>query len=482
MHTLSLRGLIQALQTKKLSSTELVDHYFKRIHKAQALNAFIHLDEERARELAKEADKQLQRGNAPHLTGIPMAHKDNFCTKDMPTTCASNMLAHFTPPYNATVVNRFADHGCISVGKTNMDEFAMGSTNESSYFGAVKNPWNMDHVPGGSSGGSASAVAARLVPFATGTDTGGSVRQPAAFSGICGLKPTYGLISRFGQIAYASSLDQAGLFANSADDLAIALQAVAGFDPHDSTSINQPVPSLTEQLNHPIKPLRIGVAPDFFSQVDTEIQQAIMDALKVFEQAGAEIVDINLKLRPYWLPCYAVIANAEASSNLSRYDGIRFGYRTSHAENLRELITKSRSEGFGMQVKRRILTGTHVLSSEHFDTHYVHAQKVRRMIADELKQTLSTVDVLIGPTTPSCAFKLNESHCDSPKYQLSDQFTVPVNLAGLPGLSIPVGFNHALPIGMQLIGNHFSEARLLQLAHAYQQCTNWHSMIPGEWK
>ncbi|MDP3704510.1 MAG: Asp-tRNA(Asn)/Glu-tRNA(Gln) amidotransferase subunit GatA [Legionellaceae bacterium] len=480
MHTLSIRQLIQALQARQLSSLELVEHYLKRIHQAKSLNAFISIDEDHAKAMAKQADISLKQGHAPPLTGIPMAHKDIFCTKVLPTTCASKMLANFTAPYDATVVSRLANQGSIMLGKTNLDEFAMGSTNETSYFGPVKNPWNMAHVSGGSSGGSSAAVAARLVPFATATDTGGSIRQPSAFSGISGLKPTYGLVSRFGQIAYASSLDQAGILANSADDIALTLHAIVGFDEHDSTSINRAVPDFTSELDKSMTPLRIGLPSCFFSaDVDPTIQQAIWSAIHVFKQAGAEIVDVDLALFPYWVPCYYVIACAEASSNLARYDGIRFGYRTPHSQTIRELITRSRSEGFGMQVKRRILTGTHVLASEQFNDYYIHAQKVRRLISDELQHVLSDVDIILGPTTPTCAFKLGQTQCDSPQSKLADIFTVSANLAGLPALSIPIGFSDGLPIGMQFIGKHFSEPRLLQMAHFYQKCTDWHKAIPS---
>jgi aspartyl-tRNA(Asn)/glutamyl-tRNA(Gln) amidotransferase subunit A len=373
------------------------------------------------------------------------------------------------------------EQGTILLGKTNMDEFAMGSANENSHFGPVKNPWNHSCVPGGSSGGSAAAVAAGLVPFATGSDTGGSVRQPAAFCGISGLKPTYGLISRFGMVAYASSLDQAGALAHSAEDLALILQAMAGFDAHDSTSMNQPIPDYTAALNKPLKSMRIGLPNCFFHpDIDQDIQQAIREAVTVFEQAGAKIVEIDLTLQSLWVPCYYVIACAEASSNLSRYDGIRFGYRSSHAETLQELITQSRSEGFGVEVQRRILTGTHLLSSGYFDDYYVQAQRVRRMIQEELQSALSQVDVILGPTTPSCAFKLGEKITDPTQRYLADIFTVAVNLAGLPALSIPAGFSDGLPIGMQLIGSHFSEASLLNTAHYYQQHTDWHLQSPKE--
>lgn len=483
MHTQSLTALSESLKQKKISSTELTQHYLTRIEHAKSLNAFIHVDAERALNTAAKADKLLQKGQGTFFTGIPMAHKDIFCTDYMPTTCGSKMLANFNSPYSATLVKRLDEQGVVMLGKTNMDEFAMGSANEHSYFGPVKNPWDTTHVPGGSSGGSAAAVAARLVAFATGSDTGGSVRQPAAFCGISGLKPTYGLISRFGMIAYASSLDQAGAFAHSAEDLALILQAIAGFDEHDSTSINKPVPDYTAALNKPVKNLRIGLPRCFFHpELDENIHQAIHTAVKVFEQAGIEIIEVDLKLHKLWMPCYYVIACAEASSNLSRYDGIRFGHRANHASTLQELITLSRSEGFGIEVKRRILTGTHLLSSGYFDAYYVQAQKIRRMIQEELTSVLSKVDAILGPTTPSCAFKLGEKITDPTQRYLGDIFTVPANLAGLPGLSIPAGFNRGLPIGMQLIGTHFSEATLLTLAHYYQQSTNWHKKSPEEFQ
>ena len=481
MHTYSLRTLISALQKKQLSSTELTTHYLNRIEKAKALNAFITIDAEKALSAAMLADKQIKNGKAKLLTGIPIAHKDIFCTENMLTTCGSKMLANFISPYSATIVKRLEEEGAILLGKTNMDEFAMGSANENSYFGPVKNPWNLGCVPGGSSGGSAAAIAASLVPFATGSDTGGSVRQPAAFCGISGLKPTYGLVSRFGMIAYASSLDQAGLMAHSAEDLALMLPIMAGFDENDSTTIDKPVPNYAAALNTSIQPIRIGLPSCFFHpDVNSDIQEAIHAAVKVFEQAGAKIVEVNLNLQSLWMPCYYVIACAEASSNLSRYDGIRFGHRSEKAENLKELIKCSRTEGFGLEVKRRILTGTHLLSSGYFDAYYVQAQKIRRMIQQELQSVLSQVDVILGPTTPSCAFKLGETVTDPSQRYLADIFTVAANLAGLPGLSIPAGFSHGLPIGVQLIGGHFSESCLLNLAHCYQQCTDWHQRRPKE--
>lgn len=480
MHTKSLPDIINALKKRDISSVELTTHYLNRIKQATSLNAFISLDEQHALATAEHADKVLKEGHAKPLTGVPMAHKDIFCTTNMPTTCGSKMLANFNSPYNATIVKRMDAQGVVLLGKTNMDEFAMGSANENSYFGPVKNPWDETRVPGGSSGGSAAAIAAGLVPFATGSDTGGSIRQPAAFCGISGLKPTYGLVSRFGMIAYASSLDQAGPMARSAEDLALILSAMAGFDEQDSTSVQKTLPKYTAELNNPLKPLRIGLPSGFLhNEIDGDIQEAIQTALTIFKEAGAEIVDIDLPLQPLWVPCYYVIACAEASSNLSRFDGIRFGFRADGVENISDLITRSRSEGFGMEVKRRILTGTHVLSAGFFDAYYVQAQKIRRMIQNELKQALSSVDLILGPTTPSCAFKLGETNANPTQRYLADIFTVGANLAGLPAISIPAGFNRQnLPIGMQLMGNHFSEPRLLNIAHIYQQATQWHLARP----
>ena len=483
MHQQSLLALTQGLQKKDFSSVELTTHYLKRILQAKSLNAFITVDEEGAMAKAALADQTLQQGKGNTLTGIPLAHKDIFCTTSMHTTCGSKMLSEYTSPYAATIVKRFEEQGAVLLGKTNMDEFAMGSSNENSYFGPVKNPWNNHCVPGGSSGGSAAAVAASLVPFATGSDTGGSIRQPASFCGISGLKPTYGLVSRFGMIAFASSLDQAGPMAHSAEDLALILQSMAGFDKHDSTSVDKATPNYLAALNKPIQSLRIGVPTCFFHpQVDSNIQQAVHQAIAVFTKAGATLVELDLRLQSYWVPCYYVIACAEASSNLSRYDGIRFGYRTPKADNLHDLITRSRSEGFGMEVKRRILTGTHVLSSGYFDDYYVQAQKIRRMIQEELQHALSQVDVIVGPTTPSCAFKLSETITDPTQRYLADIFTVAANLAGLPALSIPAGLSEGLPIGMQLIATHFNEATLLNVAHYYQQCTDWHKARPEAYR
>ncbi|GGI75554.1 Asp-tRNA(Asn)/Glu-tRNA(Gln) amidotransferase subunit GatA [Legionella impletisoli] len=484
MHDLSIRELSQALKKQNISSLELTKHYLNRIDQHQDLNAFISLNEDAAIASAKSADQLLAKGNGNILTGIPFAHKDIFCTKTMATTCGSKMLLNFQAPYEATIVQSLAAQHTVLLGKTNMDEFAMGSANEHSYFGPVKNPWNTDCVPGGSSGGSAAAVAARLVPFATGSDTGGSIRQPAAFCGISGLKPTYGLVSRYGMVAFASSLDQAGPMARSVDDLALVLQAMAGFDARDSTSLNKPLPNFTSQFNQTRSTVRIGLPRSFFhSTVDESIQKAIKAAVSVFEQQGATIIEIDLSLQPHWVPCYYVIACAEASSNLSRYDGIRYGHRALDPENLVDLITRSRDEGFGIEVKRRILTGTYVLSSGYFDDYYIQAQKVRRLIKDELLTTFKDVDVILGPTTPTPAFELGEEITDPTQRYLADVFTVAANLAGLPALSIPAGFSKKnLPIGMQLMGPHFSEEILLGLGHSFQQQTDWHTAKPQEYK
>lgn len=481
MEQLSLKKLSQALHQGKLSSVELTQHYFAQIEEHKELNAFISLDKEQALLDAQQADKELQEGKGKVLTGIPMALKDLFCTQRMNTTCGSKMLANFKAPYEATLASKLKKQGTILVGKTNMDEFAMGSSNENSYFGAVKNPWAKERVPGGSSGGSAAAVAAGLIPFTIGSDTGGSIRQPAALCGISGIKPTYGLVSRYGMVAYASSLDQAGPMARSAEDLALVLHAIAGFDDKDSTSADSSIPDYVAELNKPLSTVRIGLPSCFFQpQVEPEIQQAILAAVKVFEHLGAQIINLDLALQPLWVPCYYVVACAEASSNLSRYDGLRFGHRSSNASSLNELIRYSRSEGFGDEVKRRILTGTHVLSSGYFDAYYLQAQKIRRLIQDELLTTLKSVDVILGPTTPTTAFKLGEKIADPIQNYLADVFTVAANLAGLPAISIPAGMSQGLPIGMQLMGKHFSESRLLNVAHHYQQHTDWHLARPKQ--
>jgi len=475
----SLRDTLHALQQGQLSSMELTQSCLTRIERLQHLNAFISLDADEALHQAALADKSLRNKTAQVFTGLPIAHKDLFCTQRLPTTCGSKMLENFVSPYAATVVKKLEDAGAIMLGKTNMDEFAMGSTNENSFFGAVKNPWDENCVAGGSSGGSAAAVAAHLIAFATASDTGGSIRQPAAFCGVSGIKPTYGLLSRFGMVAYASSLDQAGAIARSADDLALILQVMAGFDARDSTSINQTIPDYSTSLNNDIRGLKIGMPSCFMSpSVAPGIRDAIKQALTTFEQAGAVVIDIDLSLQELWIPCYYLIACAEASSNLSRFDGVRFGYRSPRANNLREMITASRTEGFGAEVKRRILTGTYALSAGYFDAYYLKALKIRRLIQQELLDVFKTVDVILGPTTPTSAFKLGETLRDPLQNYLADVFTVAANLGGFPALSIPAGFDNGLPIGMQLMGTHFTESKLLNIAHQYQQMTTWHQQKP----
>jgi aspartyl-tRNA(Asn)/glutamyl-tRNA(Gln) amidotransferase subunit A len=479
MKPMNLTELAKNLKNKEFTSVALTQECLDKIHNNKDLNAFISIDAEQALADAKEADILLKKGQGGPLTGIPMAVKDIFCTHTLPTTCASKMLAQYVSPYEAHVVTQLRQQGAILIGKTNMDEFAMGSANEHSYFGPVKNPWDKKRVPGGSSGGSAAAVAAGLVPFALGSDTGGSIRQPASFCGISGIKPSYGLASRFGMIAYASSLDQAGPMAQSAEDLAVVLQAMSGFDARDSTSVNQDVPDFSQELNQSIKGLKIGLPSCFFQpQVEEGTQKAIREAVCVLEDLGAEIIEMDLTLQSLWVPCYYVIACAEASSNLSRFDGIRFGHRSSNAKSLTELITTSRTEGFGAEVQRRILTGTHVLSSGYFDAYYLQAQKIRRLIHDEFKNALRKVDAILGSTTPTTAFKLGTPISDPVQKYLADVFTVAANLAGLPALSIPAGFDKGLPVGLQLMGAHFSESRLLNIAHQYQLKTNWHLTSP----
>lgn len=475
----SIKELLAALASKAISSVELTTIFLQRIEQYQSLNSFISLDADYAVEQAHKADKKIATTGHEGLLGLPIAHKDVFCTHHFKTTAASKMLANYTSPYEATIVKKLSDAGVITLGKTNMDEFSMGNSNRSSYFGASYNPWNTQCVPGGSSGGSAAAVAASLISCATGSDTGGSVRQPAAFCGVSGIKPTYGLASRFGMVAYASSLDQAGLIARSAEDLAIVLPHMLGFDSNDSTSIDKPVTSILPKLNESIQGLKIGVPAGFFdTHLDLEIQKTIKAAIQVLEQVGAIIIPVELKLQPLWVPCYYVIACAEASSNLSRYDGIRYGHQKANAVSLEDLITQSRTEGFGEEVKRRILTGTYVLSSGYFDAYYAQALKIRRLIQQEFVETFKKVDLILGPTTPSTAFTMSDSKPTPEESYLADIFTVAANLAGLPALSIPAGFVHEMPVGMQFIGPFYSEATLLTTAHNYQHVTDWHQQSP----
>lgn len=482
LHLLSLKALRERLQKREVSSVELTKHFIDRIAKFSDLNAFISVDEEGALASAEDADKSLNKNESGNLTGIPIAHKDIFCTKRLRTTCGSKMLSGFTAPYDATVVQRLANAGCVTIGKTNMDEFAMGSSNETSFFGNVKNPWQTSRVPGGSSGGSAASVAARLIPAATGTDTGGSIRQPAAFCGLTGLKPSYGRVSRYGMIAFASSLDQGGPLTRSAEDSAIMFNAMGGFDPKDSTSIERPIPSVNELLDLDLRGLRLGLPTEFFdSSVDSAVLGSVREALQILEKRGAQLVDVSLPNSAAGIPCYYVIAPAEASSNLSRFDGVRFGHRSEQADSLLDLYECSRAEGFGEEVKRRILIGTYVLSAGYYDAYYLKAQKIRRVISDDFTKAFEKCDVIVGPTTPSTAFKIGEKTQDPVSMYLNDIFTNTVNLAGLPSLSMPVGLDGSgLPIGMQLIGRFMDETSLIGTAHQFQLETDWHERCPED--
>jgi aspartyl-tRNA(Asn)/glutamyl-tRNA(Gln) amidotransferase subunit A len=479
----TLTELSVALRAKKVSSVELTRACLERIGRLNgALNAFITVDEDRALAEARAADARRAKGDAAPLTGIPLAHKDIFCTKGMLTTCGSKMLESFVSPYDAHVVERFAGAGAVLLGKCNLDQFGMGSSNENSHFGPVRNPWDQSRVPGGSSGGSAAAVAARMAPAATGTDTGGSTRQPASFSGICGLRPTYGLVSRYGIIAFASSLDQAGPLAKSAADLALMLDVMAGFDPRDSTSVDRPKEDYSANLSCEMKGLRIGLPKEYFSEgVEPGVRSAVEEAARWFESQGAVRVPLELPNTRLALPVYYVIAPAEASSNLSRFDGVRYGHRAAEFRDLAEMYAKSRAEGFGAEVKRRILVGTYVLSHGYYDAYYLQAQKVRRLVARDFQSAFERCDLILGPTAPATAFPIGAKTEDPVQMYLGDIFTVPAPLAGLPALSVPCGFDaKGLPVGLQLTGPHFSEARLLGAAASYQRATDWHLRVPRE--
>lgn len=481
MHDKTLAEQAAMLQASQISSAELTDHYLQRIQRLNpALNAYLLVDESGARTAAAKADEVLASGNGGPLTGIPIAHKDIFCTKGLRTTCGSRILENFEAPYNATVVDKMAEAGVVMLGKVNMDEFAMGSSNENSYFGSVANPWQHDRVPGGSSGGSAAVVAAQLAPAATGTDTGGSIRQPAAFCGVTGIKPTYGRVSRYGMIAFASSLDQGGPMARTAEDCALLLQAMAGHDVRDSTSSTTAVPDFSASLNNDLKGLRIGIPKEYFAQgLDAGIAQAVQAALGELEKAGAVLKEISLPNQQHCIPAYYVIAPAEASSNLSRFDGVRFGYRCENPQDLEDLYTRSRGEGFGDEVKRRILIGTYALSAGYYDAYYLKAQKVRQLVSNDFTTAFNEVDVIAGPTTPTTAFKRGDKKTDPIAMYLNDLFTVSANLSGLPGLSAPCGFSDGLPVGLQLVAPFNEEARLLNVAHRYQQITDWHMQSPA---
>ncbi|MEE8342635.1 MAG: Asp-tRNA(Asn)/Glu-tRNA(Gln) amidotransferase subunit GatA [Gammaproteobacteria bacterium] len=480
MHTKTIAQLAALLRDRKVSSEELTAATLKRVASLdQRLNSFITVTPDLALSAARVADARIEKKEAGPLTGIPFAHKDIFCTRGIKTSCGSRMLDNFIAPYDATVTRKLVDAGAVMIGKTNMDEFAMGSSNETSYYGAVKNPWNPDTVPGGSSGGSAAAVAARLVPVATGTDTGGSIRQPAALCGLTGLKPTYGRVSRYGMIAFASSLDQGGPIARSAEDAAVMLGAMAGFDELDSTSVDRPVEDYTAHLADSLQGVKIGLPREYFENgLDSKVDAAIQAALDELKRLGIVAMEVSLPNARLAVPAYYVVASAECSSNLSRYDGVRFGYRCESPHDLEDLYKRSRGEGFGEEVKRRIMVGTYALSAGYYDAYYLKAQQVRRLIQNDFKSVLSEVDAIVSPTSPTVAFRLGEKLNDPVTMYLSDIYTIGVNLAGLPGLSMPAGFVDGLPVGLQIIGNFFEESRLLNVAHQYQQVTDWHTRVP----
>ncbi|MFV2032163.1 MAG: Asp-tRNA(Asn)/Glu-tRNA(Gln) amidotransferase subunit GatA [Gammaproteobacteria bacterium] len=476
----SIREIQQGLAKGKFSSVEITQDYLSKIKQYNPrLNCFITVTEALALEQASATDTSIAKGETKALTGVPIAHKDIYCTDGIKTSCASKMLDNFIAPYDATVIENFRRDGVVMLGKTNMDEFAMGSSNENSYFGPVANPWDFERVPGGSSGGSAAAVAARLAPAATGTDTGGSIRQPAALCGITGIKPTYGRVSRYGMIAFASSLDQGGPLAHSAEDCALLLQSMAGFDPRDSTSIDQPVPDYCADLAKDIQGLKIGLPQEYFADgLDNDVATVIDSAVDEFRTLGAEIVDISLPNTKLSIPVYYVVALAECSSNLSRFDGVRFGYRCDAPVDLEDLYKRSRGEGFGDEVIRRIMIGTYALSAGYYDAYYLKAQQLRRLIKQDYQQAFEQVDLILCPTTPGVAFRQGDKTDDPVSMYLQDIYTIALNLAGLPGMSLPAGFSQGLPVGVQLIGNYFEESRLFNVAHRFQQVTDWHLQAP----
>jgi len=483
LHNLTLTQISKGLEAGDFTSVEITQHFLDRIKQLDqgedGLNSFITVNQEQALADAKAADERRAAGNATSWTGVPFAHKDIFCTDGTLTTCGSKMLSNFVPPYDATVVENMKREGAVCLGKTNMDEFAMGSSNESSYFGAVKNPWNKETIPGGSSGGSAAAVAARLVPAATGTDTGGSIRQPSALCGLTGLKPTYGRCSRWGMIAYASSLDQAGPMARTAEDAAMLLNVMASFDKKDSTSIEQDVPDYTATLNDDIAGKVIGLPKEFFPEsLDGEMKQTMMNAIAEFEKLGCTVKEISLPSTDLAIPAYYVVAPAECSANLSRMDGVRFGYRCEDPKDVEDLYKRSRGEGFGDEVKRRIMIGTYALSTGFYDAYYVKAQKIRRLIKNDFVKAFEDVDFIMGPVTPSPAFKIGEKSGDPVEMYMEDKFTLSCNLAGLPGMSIPAGLINGLPVGLQIMGNYWNEAAMLNAAHKFQQVTDFHTAAP----
>jgi aspartyl-tRNA(Asn)/glutamyl-tRNA(Gln) amidotransferase subunit A len=480
LHHIGLTALAAGLRARRFSSVELTEAFLARIERGQsALNAFVSVTREQALGDAAAADRALRSGAGGALTGVPIAHKDLFCTRGVRTTCGSRMLDNFVSPYDATVVAKLKGAGAVMLGKTNMDEFAMGSSNETSYYGPVRNPWNPQLVPGGSSGGSAVAVAARLIPGATATDTGGSIRQPAALCGITGMKPTYGRVSRYGMIAFASSLDQGGVLTASAADAALMLREMAGFDANDSTSVAREVPDYPGSLEQPIAGLKIGLLREFFDQgLERENERCVREALKVFEGLGARLSEVSLPHLPLSVPVYYVVAPAECSSNLARYDGVRFGYRCENPHDVNDMYRRTRGEGFGAEVKRRIMTGTYVLSAGYYDAYYLKAQRVRALINADFIRAFESVDVLMGPTTPTPAFAIGAKTADPITMYLNDIYTIGANLAGLPAISVPCGFVQQLPVGLQIVGPHFSEARVLNAAHAFQRATDWHTRVP----
>ena len=480
LHHIGLTALAAGLRARRFSSVELTEALLERIERSQgALNAFISVTRTAALAQAAAADRALAQGEGGALTGVPIAHKDLFCTQGVRTTCGSRMLDNFVSPYDATVVAKLKRAGAVMLGKTNMDEYAMGSSNETSYYGPVRNPWDLRLVPGGSSGGSAAAVAARLVPGATATDTGGSIRQPAALCGITGLKPTYGRVSRFGMVAFASSLDQGGVLTASAADAALMLREMAGFDPNDSTSVERDVPDYVRLLDEPLAGLKVGLLKEFFDKgLDPVNGERVREALKVFESLGARLTEVSLPNLPLSVPVYYVVAPAECSSNLARFDGVRYGHRCEQPRDLLDLYRRSRGEGFGAEVKRRIMTGTYVLSAGYYDAYYLKAQRVRQLISADFTRAFADVDVLMGPTTPTPAFAIGAKTSDPITMYLNDIYTIGANLAGLPAVSIPCGFVEDLPVGLQIVGPHFSEARILAASHAYQRATDWHTRIP----
>jgi aspartyl-tRNA(Asn)/glutamyl-tRNA(Gln) amidotransferase subunit A len=484
MHAQTLTELAAGLEKGDFTSVELTQALLDRIaaHNDK-LNAFITVTADEALAAATRADTARSKGGGGVLNGLPIIHKDIFCTRGIKTTCGSKMLDNFISPYDATVVERLADAGAVVLGKANMDEFAMGSSNETSYFGPVRNPWNLECSPGGSSGGSSASVAARFAPAATGTDTGGSIRQPAALTGTVGIKPTYGRVSRYGMIAFASSLDQAGVITRSSEDAARLLGVMAGFDERDSTSIDQPVPDYLAGIAHSIKGLRVGIVREHFDAgLEEETGKKVKEAIAVLKALGATTVEVSLPNLNLSVPTYYVVAPAECSSNLSRFDGVRFGYRAENAEDLLDLYCRSRGEGFGDEVKRRIMTGTYVLSAGYYDAYYLKAQRVRKLIADDFRKAFAEVDVIAGPTAPSPAFKLGDKVDDPIQMYLNDIYTIGANLAGLPAMSVPCGFVDNLPVGLHLVGAHFDEETLLRCAHQYQQETDWHTACPEAFK